>query len=187
MLLDKRKVSIITKIGSVVIALIFIASYIPFIFSPPSSQPTNAQQPTQQQIIQQIAALEKATKEDSSNASAWSQLGDAYFDQKAYDKAIANYGKALEINPKLVNSRVDMAIAYFYTGQAETATVEAKKAIEYNPDFPQAYYNLGIFLSSQGKVDEAIEAYEKFIKLDPKSDLVSQAKSQIEVLKKEKK
>ena len=38
--------------------------------------------------------------------------------------------------------------------------------IELNPNDPRAYFNLGLLYSSLGKVSEAIESYQKGLRLD---------------------
>ncbi|MCL6472999.1 MAG: tetratricopeptide repeat protein [Firmicutes bacterium] len=194
MLLDKKKVSMVTKVGAVIVSLTFIAYFIPFITSIPETiNNTNQQGQGQVQVQQTLAALEQAAQKNPKSADAWVKLGNAYSDyakssndSSALSKAIDSYRKALELDPNNVNARVDMAIQYFYSGQVETATAEARKAIEINPNHALAYFNLAEFLRASGKSEEAIQAYEKYIELDPKGEGVKLAKDRIAVLKKQK-
>lgn len=180
MLLDKKKVGYVIKIGAVIISLTFIVSYIPFINSSIRG-PENQQS---SQVQQTVSALEEAAKKNPKDANTWIRLGNAYYDLNMWDKAAASYEEGLKINPKDVNARVDMAIAYYGMGQIETATAQAKKATEIDPKHSAAFYNLGIFSSSVGKSKEAIEAYKNYIKLAPDGEKVSEAKAQIKVLEK---
>lgn len=194
LLLDKKKVSKITKIGAVVLSFAFIVSFIPYVWSNINT-PSTANQPGQDQAqaVKTINSLVQNATKNPKSAEAWEKLGNAYSDYgktysdpsdpTAFQKAIDSYKKALDIDPKNMNARVDMAIQYFRLGQIETATAEAQKAIQINPSFAPAYYNLAVFLMSQGKIDDAIAAYENYIKADPKGEMVDEAKKQIETLK----
>lgn len=52
-----------------------------------------------------IEIFEFATKEYPKNANLFDSLGEAYFVNKVYDKAILNYQKSLKLNPKNNNSQ----------------------------------------------------------------------------------
>jgi cytochrome c-type biogenesis protein CcmH/NrfG len=184
-LLDKRKVSYITKIGAIIIAVLFAASYVVYLvdFSPTATSTT--QQP-QQQASQRITAAQQAVQANPKNAGAWIKLGDAYYDAGSWQNAAASYQKGLELDPNNYKSRVDMSVAYYGMGQVDTATAEVQKAIAVAPNFAPAYYNLGVFLSSKGDSKAAIQAYEKYLQLAPGGDKASEAKAQIDVLKKAK-
>lgn len=178
MLLDKKKVGYVIKIGAVIISLTFIVSYIPFIGG--ALDGSGDKQPSQ--VEQTVSVLEETVKKNPKDADAWVKLGNAYYDLNMWDKATTSYEQALKINPKDVNVRVDMAIAYYGMGQIETATAEAKKATEVDPNHSPAFYNLGIFLSSMGKGEEAIKAYKQYVKLAPDGEKVNEAKAQIKVI-----
>jgi len=190
-LLDKKKVGMVTKVGAVIVALTFIAVYIPMIGD--VANPGSGTQATQDaaQAAQRITSLEELAKKSPENVENWIQLGNAYYDyekltgdKSAASKAVESYQKALELDPKRVSVRVDMATKYFSMGQVETATAEAQKAIETDPKFANAYFNLGVFLNAQGKNNEAIAAYEKYLELEPKGEGADLAKERIGVLKK---
>ncbi|HZD60587.1 MAG TPA: tetratricopeptide repeat protein, partial [Anaerolineae bacterium] len=105
MLLDKKKVGMVTKVGAVIIALAFIVVYIPMISQiiPGSGGDQTSSQPqTDAQVAATIAAFEQAAQKNPKDANAWIKLGNAYGDQKIYDKAIESYSKALELDPKNV-------------------------------------------------------------------------------------
>lgn len=183
MLLDKKKVGLATKIGAVAVALTFIISYIPMVTDVFRSN--GGQTPQQQpQAMASISSLEQTTQQNPKDTKAWIQLGDAYRDQRIYDKAIESYSKALELNPKNVDVRIDRATSYFYMGQIDTATAEAQKGLEIDANNANAYYKLAIFLSSQGELEKAVEAYENHIRLNPDSASAQQAKEQIKNLEK---
>ena len=56
-------------------------------------------------VSKAIEIFEFATKEYPKNANLFDSLGEAYFVNKAYDKAIFNYKKSLKLNPKNDNAK----------------------------------------------------------------------------------
>lgn len=184
MLLDKRKVSVVTKVGAVIVALAFIVSLVSYSLGGSGSSPSSNDNTSQQQVQEKIASLEQTVQTNPKNVDSLVQLGNAYYDANMWDKAVSTYEKALSLDPKRANVRVDMAIAYYGLGQLDTATVQAKKAIETDPKFSPAYYNLGVFLVSQGKNKEAFDAYQKYISLDPNGSKVNEARQAIDTLQK---
>ncbi|MBE0447920.1 MAG: tetratricopeptide repeat protein [Actinobacteria bacterium] len=182
MLLDKRKVGLVTKIGALIIAFTFIVAYIPMItdaFGPGGDKtPEQQQSPT-------IPSLQKAVQKNPKDINAWIKLGDAFHDQNFYGEAIESYSKALELDPKNVDALINRSYSYFYLGQVDTATAEVKKGIEIDSNYAKAYYYLATFLSAQeGEAEEAIKAYKTYIELDPDGKEVQQAKEWIKVLEK---
>ena len=181
MLLNKKKVSVVTKVGAVIVSLAFAVGLVSYSIGSGSNTGNSA---PQQQVQEKIVSLEQAVQKNPKSVDAWIVLGNAYQDANMYEKAVASCEKALSIDPKRTNVRVDMAISCYGLGQLDTATAQAKKAIELDPKFAPAYYNLGVFLVSQGKNQEALDAYEKYVKLDPKGEKVNEARQQIDTLSK---
>lgn len=194
MLLDKKKVGIVTKVGAVVVALAFIVTYIPMLTSGVDPTTTNPTQQSNAQMAQRITQLEKAVQADAKNVGSWITLGNAYSDyaRQANDrtvlpKAVESYGKALELEPKNTDVRVDKAIAHFYMGEVATATAEGQQAVKDNPKHAKAHYNLGVFLMSQsGRELEAVKEFEEYLKIEPKGDGAAQAKQFLNQLKQAK-
>jgi tetratricopeptide (TPR) repeat protein len=95
-----------------------------------------------------------------------------------YEHALAEYQKALEIDPKA--SVVHRSLGYFFLHrpyrvesrnekQLEAAITEFKKAIELDPNDSDTHCYLGDALRSKNQIDDAISELEKAIGLDPKS------------------
>ncbi|HEY3375003.1 MAG TPA: tetratricopeptide repeat protein [Candidatus Aquicultor sp.] len=187
MLLDKKRVGIVTKIGAVVVSLAFIVVYIPSLLDTLGSNSSNTATNNTGNVSGTITQLEAAAAKNPNKADSWISLGNAYYDANQKDKAIAAYEKGLALDPKNVQAKVDMSISYFSIGQIETATAQALDATKVNPEFAPAYYNLGVFYTAQGRTGEAIKAYEKYIKLDKAGERAADAKNAIDVLKKEQK
>ena len=61
-----------------------------------------------------------------------------------YESAIAEYARAIEINPKDVNAHNNLGNIYIEKGDYESAIAEYARAIEINPEYALAHNNRGI-------------------------------------------
>jgi cytochrome c-type biogenesis protein CcmH/NrfG len=85
-----------------------------------------------------------------------------------FKEAIVYFQKALEIDPKNVPVRTDMASCMYYTGDVDGALAELNKSLTYDPKHPGTLMNIGI-IKWQGKNDTngAIAAWQTLLKLNP--------------------
>jgi len=86
-----------------------------------------------------------------------------------YDKAIADYTKAIELNPRDAKAYNNRGNAYGNKGQYDQAIADYTKAIELNPRDATTYYNRGMsYGKDKGQHDQAIADYTKAIELNPR-------------------
>ena len=85
------------------------------------------------------------------------------------DEAILTLLKAVELDPKNPDARLNFAYAYDRQGRIDEAIVQYEKAVELNPRNSIARNNLGVLYDKTGRTDEAIREFEKAIEMDPKS------------------
>ncbi|RPJ75148.1 MAG: tetratricopeptide repeat protein [Desulfobacteraceae bacterium] len=122
----------------------------------------------QRDLSGEIAALEKKTRDEPANASAWIDLGNIYFDADQHEKAIQAYLKALEIKPDNADVWTDMGVMQRKAGRPEEAVKAFDRAIAVNPKHEISRLNKGIVLlhdlqDAQG----AIRAWEGLLALNP--------------------
>jgi tetratricopeptide (TPR) repeat protein len=74
------------------------------------------------------------------DAAACLQRGNAYFKAGEWDKAIAEYDKAIQLQPDLAEAYYNRGIAYLSEGDSGSAIADLKKCIELasNPDLRKA-------------------------------------------------
>src|SRR5579872_1466707 len=63
--------------------------------------------------------------------------------QKSWDQAIANYRKALELQPDDALTHYDLALAFKYKGDTAQALQEFQSAVSLKPKWADAHYGLG--------------------------------------------
>jgi cytochrome c-type biogenesis protein CcmH/NrfG len=85
-----------------------------------------------------------------------------------FKDAITYFQKALDVDPKNVAIRTDMASCMYYTGDVDGALAELDKSLTYDPRHPGTLMNIGI-IKWQGKNDVpgAVASWEKLLKLNP--------------------
>ncbi len=66
------------------------------------------------------------------------RAGVAYYNQKAFDKAILSFQKAVEIQPDLADAELNIARSYDRLGKTEDANAHLRRFLELRPDAPEA-------------------------------------------------
>jgi tetratricopeptide (TPR) repeat protein len=103
----------------------------------------------------------RATPKVENNAEAYFNRGVDLQKKGDYDRAIANYSKAIEINPRLAEVYTNRGFAYLLKGQYDKAIADSNKAIELNPRLATAYSTRGNAYQGKGQYDQAIADYDK--------------------------
>jgi len=94
-------------------------------------------------------------------AEAFFEQGKKYSSAENADSAIANYSKAIKINPKFAKAYNNRGIAYVWKKQYDLAIADFNKAIELDPKNGKAYNNRAIVYSYQGETDKARQDLHK--------------------------
>ena len=106
-------------------------------------------------------------KREPDSARACSNLGNFYFGNKHYEKAIQMYKKALTFQYSYPFIHFNLGVAYEKTGLTDLAMNEYKASISRHSDNTLAYNNLGTIYHKQGLHDLAIKAYNQSLAINP--------------------
>ena len=82
-------------------------------------------------------------------------------------EAVAEWRKALAMDPTNPRAHTNLGIALQGTEAREEALAEFRKAVALKPDYPQARNNLGAALVQFGKLDEGAAQLRAVLELDP--------------------
>ncbi|MDQ3219718.1 MAG: tetratricopeptide repeat protein [Acidobacteriota bacterium] len=86
------------------------------------------------------------------------------------DCRIANYTKAIEIYPDLVEAFNNRGTAHQIKGSTDAALKDFTRAVEIEPAFVQGYYNRAVLAAAEKNYQNALRDFDKAIELSP--DLV---------------
>lgn len=142
---------------------------------------------------QAIATYQKVIALTPTDAAIHNNLGSVYANQGKYSEAQAQFEKAAQLDPTNAGRYYFNIGAIMYNaGKSDQALAAFKKVISLDPQNAEAYYLEGQALmakatmTSDGKVKApagTLEAFQKYLKLDPNGPNAAAAKQMIATLK----
>src|SRR5512139_1715564 len=107
-------------------------------------------------------------------AKAQYELGRYYHGQLRYQRAIAAYRRALEMDPGMVDALNAMGTAYAESGDLARAREQFEAALKLQPRSVYTYNNLGFVNYLAGDYPAAVEAYKQALRLDGRHEKARQ-------------
>jgi tetratricopeptide (TPR) repeat protein len=154
-----------TRLIAILAALLFAVSAL-------ADNRKDCKSPDSERAVKGCSALIKAGTETKKNlAVAYTNRGNAFSKNGEYGQAIADYDKAIELNPKSVEAYDGRGASYSSSGEYERAISDFDKVIALKPKVADTYRSRGFAYAGKGDYDRAIVDYDKAISLDPKSVL----------------
>lgn len=119
----------------------------------------------------QVQPLLDKLQSDPKNADLLNQVGNVYRMTHQFKAAAEYYQKALDLDPKNIGARADLASCLFYEGNVDGAISQLEKSLTYDPKHAGTLYNLGM-IRWQGKGDAAgaVASWQQLLKLNPDYD-----------------
>ncbi|MBM3416401.1 MAG: tetratricopeptide repeat protein [Bacteroidetes bacterium] len=106
----------------------------------------------------------------SRQAEGLIHTGNEYYKNNEYDKASAEYNKALQADPSSMTARFNQANS-LYRQEQKVEAVQLFTAIAREASITNlranAFYNKGVILSQQKNPEESIEAYKNALRSNP--------------------
>ena len=103
----------------------------------------------------------------SPRAAFYNNRGFVYYNQKKWELALADYNKAIAINPDFALAYYNRGLVYYDQKKWELALADYTKTIAINPDDAEAYNNRGLVYKNQKKWELALADYNKAITINP--------------------
>jgi Tfp pilus assembly protein PilF len=104
---------------------------------------------------------------DPNNPALLNEQGNYLVQHGRLQQAIAQYQKAVKIQPDLAIAWNNLGVAYTAAGKFADGEGAYRRAIKVNPAYALAYYNLGASYDRRGNYDDAINYYQRAIEIDP--------------------
>ena len=114
-------------------------------------------------LVPAAAELEAASDE----AVQRNNLGASLLQQGKVDEAVAEFQKAVALDPKYTAAHLNLGYAYDRRVQTEEAMAQYQKVIALEPDNLFAHNNLGVLYDKRGLHAGAIREFERVLQVDP--------------------
>ena len=98
---------------------------------------------------------------DAQYILAYSARASVYYDLEQYDKAIADYGQVLELDPNNVDAYYFRGTAYYALEQDDKAIADFTAAIQLNPQYQDAYLLRGTSYYFEKRYAEALADWKQ--------------------------
>jgi len=111
--------------------------------------------------------LEKL-KSDPNNSDLLVEIGKIYNSTHQFKDAAGYYNRALQVDPKNVAIRTEMASCLYYSGDVDGAISQLQQSLSNDPKDANSLFNLGMIMW-QGKKDSkgAVAVWQQLLKLNP--------------------
>jgi len=114
-------------------------------------------------------ATAEAGGDVKAQALAYYERGNAQLDQRDNAAAVADYTKALDLDPTNARAFNNRALAYAALGQPDQALADYAAAIRIDPTYTRAYQNRLHLLEQRGDLKGMAADYERLAALEPKN------------------
>ncbi|MDZ7266987.1 MAG: tetratricopeptide repeat protein [candidate division KSB1 bacterium] len=133
-------------------------------------------------IFAQIDSLKKRVKEDPKDLNALLHLAAIYEMAGKYEEAAGFYRDMLAVKPGDVETRLNLAGAYFNLKQNDRALAELQTVLQQRPDYDFAMFNMAVIYAAMHEHDKAAEWWNKVIATSKSADLINRAREGLKAL-----
>ncbi len=113
-------------------------------------------------------------------ASPYFNRGKAYMEERRYNKAIANFTKALDRDSHCASAFYYRGRCYSHNGENNRALADFNWLIEMDPAYASAYYYRGRTYKKKGNHEKTVSDMEKYLELEPDGEHAPDAKKIVE-------
>jgi lipoprotein NlpI len=98
---------------------------------------------------------------------AFNDRANVYETTGEYDKAIGDYGRAIQRNPGYAEAYFNRARLSIIRGEYDEAITDFDHVVGLRPNYAEAYRNRGVAFQMKGEIDKAIADFDSAVHLDP--------------------
>jgi len=128
-----------------------------------------------EQLDASIEHFRRAIEIDPDFALAYSALGSSYVNRVLkglgqsgdHEKAKNTFKKALALDPKLLEARMQMIFIYLTGGQKQKARTEVELLRDEFPNDPGVHFVRAVVARLDGDYERALRSYDRMVKLNP--------------------
>jgi tetratricopeptide (TPR) repeat protein len=122
------------------------------------------------ELLQKIEVIEKTDPNFRLSYEDYFKLGNSFFVERDFEKALEFYQKALQLKPNDFDALLNKSALLAEIGRYKEAISSNSVALELNSNSAEAWNNQGYILEKTGELLKALAAYERSIELKPSSE-----------------
>ena len=107
--------------------------------------------------------------EHAGSAELYVLLGEAHSQQGDFDNALAQFNKAIELDPRVPNAHTSAGLLHLRVGNLHDAVRHFRAELQLRPKDARTRYHLAYALQLQGNSEEAMQHLRETLRLDPGS------------------
>jgi tetratricopeptide (TPR) repeat protein len=111
------------------------------------------------------AALTDLIRRDPRNADAYLDRARSYFEQKDYDRALADYEQAIQLTPDVADAYLGRGCVHFQKGENDLALADFSEAIRLDPEAADPYLYRGRSHAARQEYQDALTDFDRCIRL----------------------
>lgn len=118
-------------------------------------------------IVACTQIIQRGGQSPANMAMIYVNRGSAYGDKQDYARAIADYSKALQLNPNYADAYYSRGTVYLRMNDNDRAIADISQTLRLNPNHAYAYYNRGLAYQNKADYTRAIADYDQAVRLNP--------------------
>jgi tetratricopeptide (TPR) repeat protein len=130
-----------------------------------------------------IAELTGVVASDPRNEHAYFFLGQAHYENRDHERALAAYVKALELAPDYLGAMVGAGQSLRLLGEHEKALRMGHAILARRKDDPDALYLMGLVHYQRGEADASRRYLERFLETSPEIEIALEVEGILQVLR----
>jgi tetratricopeptide (TPR) repeat protein len=128
-----------------------------------------------QQAFSQAITSDTFGENLTAKVDAFVRSGQIYTEERRWDEAAAQFGRALALDPQNSKAHLSLARMLWQQERPDEARAQIQALLRYDPADKEAYRLLGSFAAQEQNIAEAREMYEKVLAIDPQDERARQA------------
>jgi Tfp pilus assembly protein PilF len=117
----------------------------------------------------EITLWNDAIKKAPNKVRPYNNRGRAYGNRGEYDKAMNDFRRAIDLNPRCAEAYYNLGLVFALKGDDDTAIKHYDQALKFYPNYAAAYNNRGLVLANKKQFDRAIKDYEQALRITSRS------------------
>jgi tetratricopeptide (TPR) repeat protein len=130
-----------------------------------------------------VDELNLAIRFDPENADALNALGEIYYEDEDYRRALDCFNNAADVNPELPDTFLNLGNVYYMLGEANEAVSAWRRASDLDPENADPHFWIARACLEAGQELEAAIRFKLYLSIEPDGDNAQEASAALDKMK----